>query len=217
VVTFHFDTPVDPKGRLSMTPDSDVAAAPRDSRVLVELLREQREKFLTFVRWRSSASVAARRDPEDILQVAFIRARERWADFERSGMALESWFYRIILNALLDDHDYQTRQRRDCRAENVWPDHSSMQFACGLHDADTSPSETLSRQELKERIERVLAMLPHDHQQIMVLVHYGELSKEQAAALLGIESNAARQRYARARFRFRDAWKSLYGEEGFAG
>jgi len=42
--------PVDPKGRLSMTPDGDAAALPRDPDRLLELLGEKREKFLTFVR-----------------------------------------------------------------------------------------------------------------------------------------------------------------------
>ena len=66
---------------------------------------------------------------------------------------------------------------------------------------------------MKERIERVLAALPADRQQIMVLIHYGELSKERAAALLGIESGTARQRCARARRR--EVWKAEYGAEGF--
>src|SRR5207302_524492 len=83
--------------------------------------------LLTFVRWRSAASLAARRDPEDILQVAFIKAQERWADYERSGMSLEAWFYQIVLNALFDDHDFQSRQQRDYRAEMAWPDRSSVQ------------------------------------------------------------------------------------------
>ncbi len=198
-----------------MIPDGDAAAEPRDSHRLLKLLSEKREKFLTFVRWRSPAKLTARRDPEDVLQAAFVSAQRRWKDFEHSGMELEAWFYRIVLNALLDDHDFQTRQRRDCGAELGWPDRSSQQFALGLQNADTSPSAALGRREVKERIERVLAALPADQQQIMVLIHYGELSKERAAELLGIESGTARQRYARARIRFRELWKTEYGDEGF--
>lgn len=198
-----------------MTPDGDRPAETGGAQALADLLREKRDKFLAFVRWRSAAQLAARRDPEDILQAAYITARARWADFERSGMALEAWFYRIVLNALLDDYDFQKRQQRDYRNEMAWPDRSSVQFAVGLQNADTSPSEALGRRELRERIERVLGALPADHQQIMVLIHFAELSKEQAAELLGIEGNAARQRYARARCRFRDVWKTLYGEDGF--
>ena len=189
-----------------MTPDSDR---------LLELLAEKREKFLTFVRWRSPAKPAARRGPEDILQAAFVGAQRRWADFERSGMELEAWFYRIVLNALFDDHDFQTRKRRDCGAELAWPDRSSQQFALGLRNADSSPSAQLGRQELKDRIERVLAALPADQQQIMVLIHHGELTAERAAELLGIGGGTARQRHARARLRFRDVWKTTYGDGEF--
>jgi RNA polymerase sigma-70 factor, ECF subfamily len=184
---------------------------------LKQLCEEKREKFLRFVRFRSPTSLAARRDPEDILQSAFMQAQRRWEDFDRSGMALEAWFYRIILNCLFDDRDFQTRQRRDYRDEVVWPDQSSTQFAMGLQNPATSPSEALGRRELQEKIEQVLARLSAEHQQIMVLIHYADLSKEQAAEILGIDGNAARQRYARARVRFREQWKACFGEEELGG
>lgn len=195
-----------------MTPDNAAGAEPRGPDQLHRLLRDKREVFLRFVRWRATARHGARRDPEDILQSALAVACERWADFERSKMALEAWFYQIVLNALLDDHRYQSRQRRDCRAETGWPDRSSVQGALGLHGADTSPSEAFGRREVRERIERVLGELTAEHQQLVVLIHYAELSREQAAELLGIAGNAARQRYARARARFREVWKATYGE-----
>src|SRR5262245_40041915 len=162
-----------------MTPDGEARAEPRSSDQLLELLHANRDKFLMFVRWRSTAALSARRDPEDVLQAAFVNARARWADFERSGLAPETWFYRILLNTLFDDHDYQSRQRRDYRAETVWPERSSAQLAMGLENADTSPSEAFGREEIKERIERVLRELPPDHQRIIVLIHFAELSKEQ--------------------------------------
>ena len=181
---------------------------------LKRLFEEQRARFQMFVRFRSGPALSARRDAEDILQTAFMQARARWADFARSGMTLEAWFYRIILNCLLDDRDFQTRQKRDYRAEVGWPDQSSVQFAMGLQNPVTSPSEAVGRRELQEKIERILGRLSAEHQQIMVLIHYGDMSKEQAAAILGIEGNAARARYARARARFREQWKACFGDEG---
>lgn len=197
-----------------MVPDGDATKTCGPVRLL-ERLNEQREKFLTFVRWRSAGILAARRDPEDILQLAFVNAFERWADQEQSGMALDAWFYRIILNVLFDDHDFHTRQRRDHRLDMNWPDRSSIQAGLGLRNADTSPSEAMGRKERKSRIDRVLAMLSPDQQQIMVLIHFAELTREQAAEILQIEGATARQRYARARARFREAWKSLFGDEEF--
>lgn len=197
-----------------MVPDGD-ATEPGGPAWLLERLNQHRERFLTFVRWRSTGALVVRRDPEDILQLAFINACERWMDLERSGMALDAWFYRIILNVLFDDHDFHSRQRRDHRLDQTWPDRSSVQAGLGLRNADTSPSEALGRKETKARIERVLEKLPADQQQILVLVHFAELTREQAAELLGIEGATARQRYARARARFRETWKSLYGHEDF--
>ncbi len=198
-----------------MVPEGDTTG-PRDPAQLLELLNDQRERYLTFVRWRSTGVLAARRDPEDILQLALVNACERWKDYLLSEMALDAWFYRILLNVLFDDHDFHSRQRRDHRLEITWPDRSSVQAVLGLQTADTTPSEEMGRKELKVRIDRVLAALPADQQEIMVLVHFAELSREQAARLLGIEAPAARQRYARARMRFRETWKSLFGDEGFA-
>jgi DNA-directed RNA polymerase specialized sigma24 family protein len=46
-----------------------------------------------------------------------------------------------------------------------------------------------------------------------VLIHFGELTKEQAAEVLQIKPGTARQQYARARAQFRMLWKECYGQE----
>jgi RNA polymerase sigma-70 factor (ECF subfamily) len=200
-----------------MTPGGDGPAHPRPPEAFLEPLDAQREKFLKFVRRRLTARPGARRDPEDVLQAAFVRAADRRAAFERSGMALDAWFYRVIDDALIDDHRFQVRQKRDCAAETAWPDRSSAQLAAGLADAGTSPSEAAGRRETNERVERVLGQLSPDHQQVIVLVHFAELSQSDAAEFLGVESGTVRQRYARARAQFRKAWKATYGESEFGG
>lgn len=178
--------------------------------------QEAYPRLLAFVRCRSTQGLAARRDPEDVLQQAFLSARERWADFASTGMAFYPWFCRIVLDRLFDDHDYHASQKRDYRAETGWPDRSSMQFALGLQNPITSPSQSLMRKELKARIDQVLAQLSPAHQEIMVLIHFGELTKEQAAEILQIKAGTARQQYARARAQFRAVWKECYGSEELA-
>jgi RNA polymerase sigma factor (sigma-70 family) len=180
---------------------------------LSTLYEEAYPRLLAFVRCRSTKGLAARRDPEDILQQAFLSARERWAAVANSGMAFYPWFCRIVLDRLFDDHDFHASQKRDYRAETGWPDRSSMQFALGLQAPVTSPSQSLMRQELKARIDQVLARMSPAHQEIMVLIHFGELSKEQAAEILQIKPGTARQQYARARAQFRVIWKERYGPE----
>ena len=128
-------------------------------------------------------------------------------------MAFYPWFCRIVLDRLCDDHDYHASKKRDYREEIAWPDRSSMQFALGLQNPVTSPSDTLIRKELKAKIDNVLAKLSPAHQEIMVLIHFGELTKEQAAEILQIKAGTARQQYARARTNFRILWKECYGQE----
>jgi RNA polymerase sigma factor (sigma-70 family) len=198
-----------------MTLDGDAQARAHEIEEFLRPLHDRRDRFLRFVRRRTNARPDARRDPEDILQAAFVKAIARRAEFERSGLPLDVWFYRVLNDVFIDDCRYHGRQTRDRRAETGWPDHSSVQAALGLHGTDTSPSEAVGRREVRERVERVLRELTPDHQEIMALIHDAELTAEDAAVVLGIEGNAVRQRYARARFRFRAAWKAIYGEDAF--
>jgi RNA polymerase sigma factor (sigma-70 family) len=192
------------------------ASNPDGLAALQSLFEEAYPRLLAFARCRSTRGLAARRDPEDILQLAFLKARTRWADFPATGLAFYPWFCRIILDRLFDDHDYHASQKRDYRAETAWPDRSSEQMALGLQAPLTSPSESLMRKELKTRIDQVLAQLSPAHQEIMVLIHFGELTKEQAAEILRIKPGTARQQYARARAQFRLLWKKCFGSEEFA-
>ncbi|MFO0864742.1 MAG: RNA polymerase sigma factor [Gemmataceae bacterium] len=196
-----------------MTSRSSPASSSAEA--LPRLFAEAYPKLLALVRWRSTPGLAAKRDPEDILQASYLTAQKRWEDFQRSGMSLYSWFCRIVLNTLFDDYDFHARHRRDYRDEQAWPDGSSVQADLGLKSPGTSPSEAAHRNELEQRIESTLATLSPEHQEIMTLVHFGGLSREQAAETLGIEGATARQRYARARVKFREVWKAQFGEGGF--
>src|SRR5579871_5626678 len=182
---------------------SDVTANPQGMSALQALFEEAYPRLLAFARCRSTPGLAARRDPEDIVQAAFLKARERWTNFPATGFAFYPWFCRIILDRLCDDHDYHASQKRDYRAETAWPERSSMEVALGLQAPLTTPSQHLMRKELRARIDHVLGQMSPAHQEIMVLIHFGELTKEQAAEILQIKAGTARQQYARARTQFR--------------
>ncbi len=196
-------------------PEAPVRSEDRPD-TLLALFEKNHARMLAFVRWRSTPALAARRDPEDVLQAAFLRASGRWGSFEKSGMAFRPWFCRVVLDTLFDDHDFHAAQQRDYHAEAAWPDRSSMQLDMGLQNPATTPSKALMRKELREKVDHVLAQLPAKLQEIMVLIHFGELSKAQAARFVGIKSGTARKRYANARMRFREIWIDCYGQEELA-
>jgi RNA polymerase sigma-70 factor (ECF subfamily) len=189
-----------------------------DLATLGKLFEEHRPRLLAMIERRSDQALAARRDPEDILSAAYVKAQARWEEFKRSGMTGYSWLYRIVLDSLLDDHDFQTRRRRNPHAEVGWPDHSSLQGILGLVSPLTSPSEALAKKELQERLRRqigqTLDQLKAEDREILSMRFFDLLSTEEAAQVLDIPVGTCRQRYSRARLRFRDAWKRLYGREG---
>jgi DNA-directed RNA polymerase specialized sigma24 family protein len=81
------------------------------------LFEEFRPKLLAMVRRRSDHRLMPRRDPEDIVNEAFLKAQAGWETFKRSQGKPYPWLYRIVLNHLYDDHDYHSRAQRDRRVE----------------------------------------------------------------------------------------------------
>jgi|GEM_PF-1222830 len=184
---------------------------------LGKIFEEHRPRLLAMIQRRSDRSLAARRDAEDILNQAFVRAQTRWSEFQHSGMTAYAWLYRIVLDSLLDDHDFQTRKRRSPRAEMAWPDKSSLQLVLGLVSPLTSPSDALARKESQERLRRqvgqALGLLKPEDREVLSMRFYDQLTTEEIARVLDIAEAAARQRYSRARLRFRDTWRKLFGDE----
>jgi RNA polymerase sigma factor (sigma-70 family) len=193
----------------------DVAA----SADLGKLFQEHSPRLLRVLQQRMDPAMSARRDADDILHTAFLKAQARWVEFPQSGMAAYPWLYRIVMDSLLDDHAFQTRERRDRRAEVAWPDRSSHQLLLGLVSPLTSPSSIICREEIQEmlrtRVQQILAQLKAEHREIFCMHLFDQLSLKDIGQVLGIVDNAVRARYARARLRFRTLWVEEFGQEGF--
>jgi RNA polymerase sigma-70 factor (ECF subfamily) len=181
---------------------------------LGKVFEEHRAKLLAMVKQRMDSALAARIDPEEILNETFLRARDRWPDFKQSGMTSYSWLYQKVLECLFDQYDRHTAQKRDIYRQRRLPRGSASQIGVGLVNRGTSPSGALARKELEERMRQTLGMLRPEDMEILCMRHYDQLSLTEAAQVLGISDGTARQRYARARLRLRELWKKLYGQEG---
>jgi RNA polymerase sigma-70 factor (ECF subfamily) len=182
------------------------------------LFEEFRPKLLAMVRRRSDHRLMPRRDPDDIVNDAFLKAQAGWETFTQSKGKAYPWLYRIVLNHLYDDHDYHSRAQRDRRVEVAWPDHSSMQLAMGLMSPLTSPSNVAVREEylaeLRHRMARMMELLRPEEYEILCMRFCDDLSAEDIASVLDITAQAARQRYTRARRRFSSLWVKAFGQEG---
>jgi RNA polymerase sigma-70 factor (ECF subfamily) len=174
-------------------------------------------KLLAMLESRLDRRAAARRGAGDVLHDAFVRAEQRWDDFARSGLTPYAWLYRLALDCVCDDHDYQHRQRRNVRRDRVLPDASSAQMVQGLFGTGTSPSQAAARDErlerLKGRLAEVLGSLSPDDHEVFCMREVDDLSFAEIAGVLGLKETAARQRYTRARLRLMERWLERYGEE----
>lgn len=186
---------------------------------LAQLFQEHRPKLLAMVKWRSSPALARRRGPEDILQQAYLKAQERWDDLQTSGITPSyAWLYGLVRDCMLDDYDRQTTRGRSVRREVAWPERSSEQLVLGLVGNLTSPSDALARKEflerLQQRVQQTLDLLAPEFREVLYMHFFDQLNQKEIAEVLGIGHAAARQRYTRARLRFRDLWKQRFGHEG---
>jgi len=122
-----------------------------------------------------------REDADDLVQVAVERALQRAHQFE-SGTRLDSWLFRIMQNAWIDE--VRARARRD---ETPLDDAHLL----GVPAPD-APAEAIA-------VRRAVARLGDDHRAAVALVMIEGLSYQEAADVLAIPIGTLTSRLARAR------------------
>jgi RNA polymerase sigma-70 factor (ECF subfamily) len=194
------------RARGSQNPPSSVS----ELAALGKVFEEHTERLLAMVRRRMDPALAARADPEDVLGEAFLRARDRWSSYQPGVMSTYTWLYRIVLDCLIETSRKAHSAGRSIQREVRWPEQSSVQLGMGLIGSTTSPSEAFARAELRERIVWAVQQLKPDDREILAMRHFDELSHAEAAAILGITTDAAMQRYGRALRRLKRLWDQIH-------
>jgi RNA polymerase sigma-70 factor (ECF subfamily) len=116
---------------------------------------------------------------DDVLQEAYARAFRALTRF-RGDSSLETWLYRIVYNACVDD----LRQRREHETLEEWDER--------LVAAPTEPEDRLD-------LAAALASLPPELRAVVLLVDAEGLSYAEAAAVLGTPPGTIASRLNRAR------------------
>ena len=124
-----------------------------------------------------------REDADDLVQVAVERALTRSEQWE-PGTRLDSWMFRIVKNAWIDE--VRARARRDQlfapeeEGENVGDDHAEAQ-------------------QQRMAIQKAMSLLSEDHRIVIGLVLVDGLPYKEAAEVLEIPMGTLTSRLARAR------------------
>jgi RNA polymerase sigma-70 factor (ECF subfamily) len=125
-------------------------------------------------------------DASDLMQETWLRAVRHLALF-RGQSAFRTWLTGIALNV------YREWRRRHARE------------VAGT-DADVRPSPAASRDEIAA-IGQVLASLPYEQREAIVLHDIEGFTHEEIAAALEIEPGTSKSRLSRARRAFRQRWQ----------
>lgn len=189
-----------------------------DEAALAELFSAHRDRLRQIVLIRMDRRLRGRADASDVLQEAYIDARQRLRHYvEKPEMPFFVWLRQVTMQRLIDTHRHHLgAQMRDAGREisihGGAPDvMSSTALAVQLVGHLTSPSQTVLRAELTDRVEIGLQHMEPIDREVLVLRHFEELTNNEIAEILGITKAAASNRYVRALSRLRSVLTQVPG------
>lgn len=145
----------------------------------------------------------AKCDPSDLVQQTLLEACRGFAQFRGGTEAeLAGWLRGILAHALAHTlRRFEGTQGRDLGREL---DLSSQKLQALAVAPDTSPSDRAGRNEQELRLAEVLAKLPEDYREVLVLRHLEGLPHGEIAERMGRSAGAVRALWVRALAAMRD-------------
>lgn len=196
-------------------------AANGDSSAMNELLDHHRDRLKKMVRMRLNRRLQGRVDDSDILQDAYTEAAKRLPEYLNDPQTpFFLWLRKITSQKLIDIHRrHLGTQGRDARLEvclhrGRMPMASSVSLAAQLLGRLTSPSQAAVKAETRLVLQEALRQMEEIDREILSLRHFEDMTNQEAADELGIETSAATKRYVRALQRLQRILQELGLVEG---
>ena len=156
-----------------------------------ELVARHRDKIYA----RAFSMVRNEDDAIDLSQEAWVKGWQRLKQFQGDS-SFVTWMTRIVINLCLD---YLRKQKRH-RTESI----EEMEEESGgverqMPVVNVNPTEGLERGELRQRIDRALGQLSHEHRTVLILHEFEDLEYKEIAKRMqcSIGTVMARLFYAR--------------------
>ncbi len=201
-----------------MTGDSNVRTEELERRLragdpeaLAELFSLERDRLWRIIQFRLAEPVRGRVGPDDVLQEAFLAARQRLKHYANSPATSPFIWLRMIVNqTLIDLHrQHLNAQMRDAAREVAvdnapYAEATSASVAIQLVGTFTSPSRAAARADLFSLVQAAIEQMDPIDREVLALRHFEELTNSEVAEALGIEQKAASIRYVRALRRLKE-------------
>jgi RNA polymerase sigma-70 factor (ECF subfamily) len=144
-------------------------------------------------------------DAEDAVQECYLRALHHFDTYR--GPAMKPWLLTILRNVCNAEFARRRKQEvsTDCGAEEEAEDVPLWQ------EPQASPETTLLRQHDDDTVRKLIAALPQQFREVIVLREVNELSYQEIAEVAGVPVGTVMSRLARARAMLRSAWNVAEG------
>jgi RNA polymerase sigma-70 factor, ECF subfamily len=144
-------------------------------------------------------------DAEDAVQECYLRALRHFDTYR--GPAMKPWLLTILRNVCNAEFARRGKQEvaADCSNEKEAEDGPLWQ------EPQASPETTLLRQHDDDTVRKLIAALPQQFREIIVLREVNELSYQEIAQVAGVPVGTVMSRLARARAMLRSAWNVAEG------
>lgn len=195
----------------------EIDLARRGDTVALSRLLEQFRNYLHLLGQTSlPRSTQAKIDASDVAQETLFKAHTNFAQFRGSTeQELAGWLRQILANHLADQcRRYRVNSGRDVAREvslDLLVDRSSQCLAGLFPGGTSSPSQQVSRRERSVLLANILAGLPDDQRQVIVLRSLQELDWKSVAEQMNQTEGAARMLWVRALRQIRPLAKSQMG------
>lgn len=150
------------------------------------------------------------RDPdkaEDVVQEAYLRAYRGWPEFR--GGSVRAWLFTIVRNCHFTLLEQSRRGEAQAHAPRTGDDEEAADDPVLRVAAEGDPELTLIRQDEAASVRGVLASLPDDAREILVLRDIEDCSYREIADALELPIGTVMSRLSRARRAFAARWEKI--------
>ncbi len=197
-----------------------VRQEPTDAELLAHYAAGEEQAFRELVsRYKNSLYIFLRRFlnqqdlVEDVFQETFLQLFTSRASFDTSR-PLKPWLFTIAANKAKDALRKQQRTAATPIGTIAEPQEMSFDDVLNTLTSDTTrPYEELERDEAAARVRQIIADMPENLRQILILAYFNKFSYKQMAQILSIPIGTVKSRLHAAVGRFANDYKAAVGSK----
>jgi RNA polymerase sigma-70 factor, ECF subfamily len=176
-----------------------------DREALADLFQRHRDRLHRMIELRIDERLRGRIDASDVLQESFLDLEKRMGSYLKDPRLPVFLLLRLVVSdrlALIHRRHLGTRMRDAAQEVSLHrdpsPQASSAALASMLLGRATSPSNAAIRAEQVRQVQRAVNALEPLDREVVALRHFEQLSRAEAAVVLGISEPAVTKRFVRA-------------------